>query len=103
MEQWGSETSGLFRSNHNLKVEKSKNLEFGHQINRLKWSLRAAVFYRWDDDLVDWAYVGTGARSAENVDIETTGFEIVASRNWDNLSAVSSYGFLKKMKTMVTW
>ena len=92
----GSETSGLFRSNHNLKVEKSKNLEFGHQINRLEWSLRAAVFYRWDDDLVDWAYVGTGARSAENVDIETTGFEIVASRNWDNLSAVSSYGFLKK-------
>ena len=99
----GSETSGLFRSNHNLKVEKSKNLEFGHQINRLKWSLRAAVLYIWDDDLVDWAYVGTGARSAENVDIETTGFEIVASRNWDNLVAVSSYGFLKKMKTMVTW
>ena len=92
----GSETSGLFRSNHNLKVEKSKNLEFGHQINGLEWNLRAAVFYRWDDDLVDWAYVGTGARSAENVDIETTGLEIVASRNWDNFSAVSSYGFLDK-------
>ena len=41
---------------------------------------QAAVFYRWDDDLVDWTYrLGVTARSANAVDIGTGGFEIVAA------------------------
>jgi vitamin B12 transporter len=92
----GSETSGLFRSNYDLSVEKSKNLEFGHQMKRSYWNLNTTVFYRWDDNLVDWAYVGAGARSAENVDIETFGFEIFVSREWNKFQAITSYTFLKK-------
>ena len=92
----GSETSGLFRSNHNLNSETSRNLEFGYKLKREYWSLNAAVFYRWDENLVDWAYIGTGARSAENVDIETSGFEIIASHEWEHLQALASYSYLKK-------
>jgi hypothetical protein len=77
-------------------VEKSKNLEFGHQMKRSYWNLNTTVFYRWDDNLVDWAYVGAGARSAENVDIETFGFEIFVSREWNKFQAITSYTFLKK-------
>ena len=92
----GSQTRGLFRSNHNLNVEKSKNIELGHQIKRLEWNLMAAVFYRRDDNLVDWAYVGRGARSAENVDIETLGFEIFAAREWNQFKTIASYTYLEK-------
>ena len=92
----GSETSGLFRSNHDLTRESSRNLEIGHQVNRPEWSLNAAAFYRWDDNLADWTYVGTAARSAENVDIKTFGFEVIASRNWDAFETIASYSYLKK-------
>ena len=92
----GSDDSGLFMSNYDLSVEKSKNLEFGHHMKRSYWALNATVFYRWDDNLVDWAYVGTGARSAENVDIETFGFEIFASHQWNKFQAITSYTFLEK-------
>jgi vitamin B12 transporter len=92
----GSENSGLFRSNHNLNHESSRNLEFGYQMERITWSMSVALFYRWDDDLVDWAYVGTGARSAQNVDIETSGLECIASRQWNRVQAIASYAYLNK-------
>jgi len=92
----GSETSGLFRSNHNLNRETSRNVEIGHKIDRSNWSLSTSVFYRWDENLVDWAYVGTGARSAENVDIESSGVEIIGSYDWDGVQAIASYGYLRK-------
>lgn len=92
----GSETGGLFRSKHDLLRETSKNLELGYSIDRLEWSLESAIFYRWDDNLVDWTYTGTGARAAENVDIETFGLEIIAARHWDKLEAIASYTFLEK-------
>ena len=37
-----------------------------------------------------------GARSAENVDIESSGLEIIGSHDWDGLQAIASYGFLRK-------
>ena len=92
----GSETSGLFRSNHELSRETSRNVEIGHKIEKSGWSLNTSLFYRWDENLVDWAYVGTGARSAENVDIESSGLEIIGSHDWDGLQAIASYGFLRK-------
>ena len=92
----GSETSGLFRSNHNLLRETSENIEIGYAINKGEWSLESAVFYRWDDDLVDWTYSGAGARSAENVDIETFGLEIIGARQWKQLEAIASYSHLEK-------
>ncbi len=92
----GNETKGLFRSNHDLSREVTRNLEFGHALQRTKWSLEGAVFYRWTDDLVDWTYTGTGARSAENVDIETYGLEFIVSRQMENLEGIASYSFLRK-------
>jgi len=65
-------------------------------MDRPQWSLETAIFYRWDDDLVDWTYTGAGARSAENVAIETFGFEIIAARNWGSLEALASYSHLQK-------
>ena len=92
----GSEGSGLFRSNHDLDRETTQNLEFGYAIDRTVWSIDSAIFYRWDDDLVDWTFTGAGARAAENVDIETFGFEIIATRQWKKFEGIASYTYRHK-------
>ena len=92
----GSQTGGLFRSNHDLLRETTKNIEFGYNLNRSYWTLNSAIFHRWDKDLVDWTYSGSGARSAENMDLKTFGLEIIGSRQWDKLEAIASYAYLRK-------
>ena len=54
----GSQSSGLFQSNHNLLRETSENIELGYSINQKEWSLDSALFYRWDHNLVDWTFTG---------------------------------------------
>ena len=83
----GSESSKLFRSNHDLLRETSENIELGYSINQKEWSLDSALFYRWDHNLVDWTYSGAGARASENVDIETFGLEIIAAKQWEKLES----------------
>ena len=94
----GSTTGGLFRSNHDLDRETSKNLELGGSLKRDTWTFEGALFYRWDDDLVDWTYSenNTSARSAKGVDIETVGIELIASKRWNSVEAIASYTFLDK-------
>jgi hypothetical protein len=92
----GNETKGLFRSNHDLAREVSRNLELGHALKRPEWSLEGSIFYRWTEDLVDWTYTGTGARSAENVDIETYGLELIVARQLEKLEGIASYSYLHK-------
>ncbi|MGB0835628.1 MAG: TonB-dependent receptor plug domain-containing protein [Psychrobium sp.] len=94
----GSETGGLFRSNHNLKRETSDNLELGMSLDRQGWNLDAAIFHRWDNDLADWTYSfdSTSARSANPVDIKTLGLELIAVKRFDNADIVASYTHLKK-------
>ena len=94
----GSETGGLFRSNHNLDRETSRNVEVGAIMDEGEWSLEGAIFFRQDDDLVDWTFSeeSTSARSANNVDIETLGLELLATHRWGNLEALISYAFLGK-------
>ena len=94
----GGGPSGLFASDPDLVREISKNLELGYALNQADWSIKCALFFRWDNDLVDWTYDSnnTNARSAKNVDIETVGFEIIASRKWKNLETISSYSYLHK-------
>lgn len=94
----GSETGGLFRSNHDLKRERTKNIELGMALNRHNWSIDAAVFYRWDDELTDWTYNfdRTSARSANPVDIETLGFELIATKRFGSTDIVASYTMLDK-------
>ena len=94
----GSTTGGLFRSNPDLNRETSQNLEFGGTLKRDSWTFEGAVFYRWDDDHVDWTYSDSNlfARSANAVDIETVGIELIASKRWDTIEAIASYTFLDK-------
>ncbi|MEC7273887.1 MAG: TonB-dependent receptor, partial [Verrucomicrobiota bacterium] len=94
----GSKTSGIFRSEHNLGRESSQNLELGASSRRTNWSLRGAIFYRRDKDLTDWTYSNndTYARSATGVDIETFGVELIASKRWNTIEAITSYSHLSK-------
>ena len=91
-------STGVFRSNHDLDRETSQNLELGSRIKRGDWSFEGAVFYRWDNDLVDWTYSDGDefARSANPVDIETFGVELIASKRWETIEAIASYTFLDK-------
>lgn len=94
----GSETGGLFRSNRDLDREISKNLELGTKIERDSWNLNAALFYRQDEDLTDWTYSfdRTSARSANPVDIDTLGLELIATRRLATADIVASYTLLDK-------
>lgn len=94
----GSETRGIFRSNHDLERETSQNIEIGGALKRADWSLEGAVFYRWDNDLADWTYTNgdSFARSANSVDIDTFGIEMIGTRRWKQIEAIASYTFLDK-------
>jgi vitamin B12 transporter len=89
--------AGLFRGNQNLGREFSHNLETGVEGSALGWTAQAAVFYRRDDDLVDWTFRrGVTARSANKVNTDTTGVELVARRSWTMLDLVVGYTYLTK-------
>jgi hypothetical protein len=94
----GSETSGLFRSHADLDREVSNNLELGAKLQRSDWMASIALFYRWDQDLVDWTYAvnNIGGRSANNVDIKTLGLECLVSKEWESLQVLASYALLDK-------
>jgi vitamin B12 transporter len=94
----GSNSGGLFRSNYNLERETTKNIELGLALDRDTWRLDSAIFYRQDDDLTDWTYSlsSTSARSANAVDINTLGLELLAIKRLDNAQIITSYTFLKK-------
>lgn len=94
----GSNTSGLFRSNYNLERETTKNLELGFVLDGLSWTFDSAIFYRKDNDLTDWTYSlsSTSARSANPVDIDTLGFEVLAIKRLANAEIITSYTFLDK-------
>lgn len=94
----GSTTGGLFRSNPDIDTETSQNIEIGGVLDRQSWTLEAAVFYRWDDDLTDWTYESAGAfaRYANSVDIETFGIEIFATKRFEKIDLVAGYTFLEK-------
>ena len=89
--------AGLFRGNPNLGRETSRNLETGAAFRAHGWSVEAAVFYRWDDNLVDWTFKqGVTARTANAVDTGTGGFELVARRTTRRFDLVLGYTYLDK-------
>jgi outer membrane receptor protein involved in Fe transport len=92
-----SPSSGLFRGNPGLRRETSRNLEAGTAFTRGPWTLQAAVFQRIDDELVDWTFRnGVVARTANPVDMETTGIELVATLNTKRCDLVFGYAMLEK-------
>jgi vitamin B12 transporter len=94
----GSDSSGLFRSNYDLERETTNNIELGLALDRESWRLDSAIFYRQDDDLADWTYSlsSTSARSANPVDINTLGVELLAVKRLNNAEIITSYTFLDK-------
>jgi hypothetical protein len=92
-----SPTSGLFLGNPRLGRETSHDAEVGVSGDLAGWTGQAALFYRRDDNLIDWTYTtGVFGRSANAVDIGTEGVEIVARRSWGLVSAVLGYTALAK-------
>jgi hypothetical protein len=92
-----SPTAGLFLGNPSLGRETSRNTEAGISGALGTWSGQAAVFYRRDDHLVDWTYLdGVFGRSANPVDIDTTGLELVARQQWSLATVVLGYTYLAK-------
>lgn len=94
----GSETGGLFRSNHQLERETTKNVELGLSLEQDTWTLDSAIFYRQDNDLTDWTFNfdSTSARSANPVDIDSVGFELLTTHQFDSAKIITSYTFLSK-------
>jgi outer membrane cobalamin receptor len=89
--------AGLFRGNPNLGRETSQNVELGVSGSLAGWDGHAAVFFRRDDSLVDWTFRrGVTARSANPVDVDTTGFEAVARHSWSACDLVLGYTCLTK-------
>lgn len=92
-----SPASGLFRGNPDLGRETSRNLEVGAEFTLQQWTVQAAVFHRADDDLVDWTYrQGVTARTANAVDIDTAGFEVIAATRRARWDLVLGYTYLNK-------
>ena len=92
-----SASAGLFRGNANLGREVSRNLEAGAQWHGRTWTFDAVVFHRWDDDLVDWTFrQGVTARSANAMDLATTGIELVYTRRATRADLVFGYSWLDK-------
>jgi hypothetical protein len=87
-----------FAGNTDIKRENFSNLELGAQVTREDWSFEGAVFYRRDDNLVDWVYDRTtpNIRLASNVDINTYGIELIATKRWKNIETIVSYAYLDK-------
>jgi outer membrane receptor protein involved in Fe transport len=92
-----SPSAGLFRGNPNLGREKSRNLELGVSGTWSGWHTDAAIFYRRDDQLVDWTFLtGVTARTANAVDIDTAGAELFARRSFNRLDVALGYTWLAK-------
>ncbi|MBX3749396.1 MAG: TonB-dependent receptor [Opitutaceae bacterium] len=92
-----SATAGLFRGNPNLGRQLSRNLEAGARWHDRQWSVDATLFHRRDEDLVDWTFrQGVTARSANAVDLATTGLELVYTRRAESFDLVFGYTWLDK-------
>lgn len=92
-----SPTAGLFRGNPNLGRSTSQNFEIGEDGTRGRWQWHGAVFYRRDDQLVDWTFQnGVFARSANPVDLGTTGAEAMVKLSLSRVELTAGYTFLHK-------
>jgi vitamin B12 transporter len=92
-----SATAGLFRGNPDLQRSASHNVELGASGAWFGWQTNAAVFFRRDEHLVDWTFRrGVTARTANAVDIDTSGVELFARHSFDRIDLVLGYTWLAK-------
>lgn len=94
-----SPTSGLFRGDRDLGRSKTQNVELGLHAGVARWDVQAAVFYRHDQDLVDWYYDPSNpsaARLPVAGGLDTTGVELVARRGFEWIDLIFGYTWLHK-------
>ena len=93
-----SNPTGLFGGNPLLGREKAKQLALSVERDTGAWQMRAALFSRRDDSLVDWTYstVSPFSRQANAVDIDVIGFEAFFVRTWESLDIAVGYTALDK-------
>lgn len=96
-------TAGLFIGDRDLDRSNSGNFEIGAELAAKGWDFKGAVFFRRDRDLVDWTFDATSvntpgltSRTAEAVDVDTFGAELVARRDYGVVALVLGYTFLDK-------
>ncbi|PAW68543.1 MAG: hypothetical protein B9S34_02135 [Opitutia bacterium Tous-C1TDCM] len=89
--------AGLFRGNAGLGRQTSRTVEAAAVAAAGGWLAEAAIFGRRDEALVDWTFRrGVTARTANAVDLDVAGVEIVARREWSRVDAVLGYTALTK-------
>lgn len=93
-----SRPSGLFGGNADLGREKAQQLSFSVRGESQNWSGASTLFFRKDDDLVDWTYNTNRpfSRQANAVDLDVWGLEIFVRRQWSSLGIVAAYTYLDK-------
>lgn len=94
-----SEVGGLFRGNQNPEREFARTIEAGVGFDgEHGLDARAALFFRADEDLVDWTFESGSlfARKAENVDIDTYGAELSVAYQFGWFSGLASYAYIDK-------
>jgi vitamin B12 transporter len=93
-----SRPAGLFGGNADLGREKARQLSLSAGYDSDVWDAEVAVFYREDDDLVDWTFVSGApfARQANAVDIDVLGIELLGRRRWSSAELVASYTYIDK-------
>lgn len=93
-----SRPGGLFGGNASLGREYANTLTAAYTLERDNWYTKASVFYRQDDDLVDWTYRQSApfSRQANAVDMDVTGVEWLASWQTQQLQIVGGYTWLDK-------
>jgi vitamin B12 transporter len=93
-----SRPTGLFGGNPDLGREKAQQLSATAAVERAGTYGSLTLFYRRDDDLVDWTFASGApfARQANAVDLDVFGIELLAGRQWDALRLIASYSWLDK-------
>lgn len=90
---------GLFGGNPALARAKAANQEIGLEIGDAVWSAQAAVFYRSEDNLLDYVYNPSNplsARKATSVDLNTWGAELLGRRTGEFIDLFAGYTYLSK-------
>lgn len=90
---------GLFGGNPALARATAANHEIGLELGDAVWSAQAAVFYRSEDNLLDYVYNPSNplsARKATSVDLDTWGAELFVRRTWEAIDLFVGYTFLNK-------
>lgn len=96
-----SGVSGLFGGNPNLGREKSHTFELSRAAFSENSQNKIAVFYRQDEDLVDWTYSSDSvfARQANAVDLDVFGLELFWQKQFHAVNIGTGYTYLNKDET----